>query len=73
VITSVKVEGCYGDAKEVPRIGQRRWMRVNGSRELMTLNAIEAKRRGVYEFNERTLHNQFVVEFSTTEYWGDYY
>jgi len=73
MITSVKLEGCYQKPKEVPHAGQRKWMLVNGSRQLMTLNHIEAKRRRVGEFNEKTLRNQFVVEFTTVEYWGEYY
>ena len=73
MIETVKLEGFYSQGKEVPHIGQRKWMRVNGAKQMMTLNHIEAKRRRMGEFNERTLRNQWVVEFTTTEIWGPFY
>jgi hypothetical protein len=73
MITSVKLEGYYNRSKDVPRIGQRKQMRVNGKVQTMILNKIEATRSRPREFNEKTLQDEWITEFNTTEFWGEFY
>lgn len=73
MITTVKLDGVYKKGTDVPHIGQRKWMLVNGSRQLMTLNQIGARRRGIWEYSEQRKCDEFIIEFLTEEIWGDYY
>lgn len=67
MISEVRVTGTYESANAVPRIGQRKRMRVNGKVELLTLNKIEAERRHAYREDESSTY-----EFDTIETWSSY-
>ena len=67
MISQVEMQGSYDKAKDVPHIGQRKRMRLNGKVQTMTLNQITAKRHRSIECDEA------VIEFTTEESWGDYY
>lgn len=65
MIDSIEVKATYIKTSQVPRIGQRKKMRVNGCVQTMTLNELRAERRHHYGDNEENL-----FEFDTTETWG---
>lgn len=69
MVNSVKVEAYYNRAKDVPTIGQRKTMRVNGKGQKLVLNHIEAKRLRTEDMDTFKI----VTEFSTIEIWGQYY
>jgi hypothetical protein len=63
----VIVRATYDSKSSVPRIGQRKRMRVNGKVELLTLNKIEAERRHCYRDDSTETY-----EYDTTETWASY-
>ena len=68
MVDVVEVKATYKNSNQVPRIGQSKRMRVNGSTQTLTLNRIEAKRRHCY-----TDEGEHRYEFDTIETWGGYY
>jgi hypothetical protein len=69
MIEKVKVTATYTRASQVPRIGQRKQMRVNGRSQFLTLNDLHVERRGAYDDDKE----YFVYEFDTQEEWGDFF
>lgn len=52
MVNKVEVNATYESPKQVPVIGQRKRMRVNGQMQTLTLNALSVERRHVYDDNE---------------------
>lgn len=65
----VKVEATYRKQSQIPQIGQRKRMRVNGASQMLTLNDLKVKR--VAEWNEE--HNGPTYFFKASEEWGEYF
>jgi hypothetical protein len=68
-IEQVKIEATYKRSRQIPLIGQRKRMKVNGTAELLTLNEIRVVRFA--EWNEE--RERFDYKFSTSEEWGEYF
>lgn len=69
-IHTVKMEGLYQRNQDVPQIGQRRRMRVNGKMQTMTLNQLTATRSRRWDYNEKSERMYPVTDFKTQEQWG---
>ena len=63
----VKVISTYDSRNNVPHIGQRKRMRVNGKIELLTLNRLEVERRHVYREDDSSTY-----EYDAKETWASY-
>ena len=68
MVDSVKVVATYERSNLIPRIGQRKKMRVNGRAQFLTLNRLEVERREAWD-EEREV---FIYEFDAKETWGNY-
>ena len=68
MINRIKVTATYQSATDVPRIGQRKRMRVNGRFQQMTLNELNVERRWAYDDEAK----KTFYEFDSEETWGEY-
>lgn len=68
-IETVKIEATYERPRQIPHVGQRKKMQVNGSAQLLTLNEIKATRYA--DWNEE--REIFEYKFRTSEEWGEFY
>jgi hypothetical protein len=69
MMDNVTVTATYDKSSKVPKIGQRVRMRVNGRPQLLTLNELQVKRRGVWDETRA----YFYYVFNTQEEWGDFF
>lgn len=69
MINEIAVVATYDRAAQVPRIGQRKQMRVNGAFQQMTLNTLKVERRWEYDDD----HMKSIYKFDSKETWGEYH
>jgi hypothetical protein len=68
-VESVRIEATYARPSQVPQIGSRRRMQVNGSKQLMTLNDLKVLRRGHWQTEKK----RFDYVYDAIEDWGEFY
>lgn len=68
-VESVRIEATYKKGAQVPQIGARRRMQVNGSKQLMTLNDLKVLRRGDWQTDKK----RFDYVYDAIEEWGEFY
>ena len=68
-IETVKIEATYERSRQVPRIGTRRRMKVDGAAELVTLNEINVTRFADYNSSTKKV----TYKFTAKEIWGTYF
>lgn len=69
MIEKVKVTATYDRHTQVPRIGQRKRMLVNGQPQFLTLNALTVTREFLWDEE----HGRDTYMFEAQEEWGTYF
>jgi len=68
MVEQVEVRATYSNAKQVPFLGQRKKMLVNGQARSLCLNELRVARKYVWDEEKQ----KDVYEFTTVETWGSY-